>query len=50
MKLMREHYVEGRHKGSAAKVIIPVIIFLAVIVAGIAWLSYKLIAWLIHLP
>ena len=48
MKLMREHYVEGRHKGSAAKVIVPVIILLAVIVAGIVWLSYKLIAWLIH--
>jgi hypothetical protein len=48
MKLMREHYVEGRHKGSALKVIIPLVLLLAIILALIAWLSYRLVTWLIH--
>ena len=48
IKLMREHYIEGRHKGSASKVIIPLLLFLIMIVALIGWLSYKLINWLAH--
>ena len=48
LKLMREHYFEGRHKGSALKVIIPLLLFLFIIVGCIAWLSYKFIIWLIH--
>jgi len=43
MKLMQEHYQEGRHKGSAWKVIIPVLIILFVIIIGIIWLTYKLL-------
>jgi hypothetical protein len=43
MKLMREYYVEGRHRGSAWKVIIPVVIVLFLILAGIIWLIYRLI-------
>jgi hypothetical protein len=48
LKLMREHYLEGRHKGSAYKVIIPLLIILLLVVGLIAWLSYKLISWLFH--
>lgn len=48
LKLMREHYLEGRHRGSALKVIIPLILLLLIVVGVIAWLSYKLFAWLIH--
>ena len=48
LKLMREHYYEGRHKGSALKVIVPLLLFLFIVVGCIAWLSYKLIIWLIH--
>ncbi|MBC7535235.1 MAG: DUF4112 domain-containing protein [Ferruginibacter sp.] len=48
LKLMREHYLEGRHRGSALKVIIPILLLLLVVVGFIAWLSYKLVAWLIH--
>ncbi len=44
MKLMHEHYTEGRHKGSAWKVIIPVLIILFVIIIGIIWLTYKLLS------
>ena len=49
IKLLEEHYVEGRHNGSAWKVIVPVLIILAAILTGIAWLGYKLLSWLIHL-
>ena len=41
LRLMQEHYVEGRHRGSAAKVIIPVLILFMLIVSGIIWLIYK---------
>jgi len=48
LKLMREHYFEGRHKGSALKVIIPLLLLLFIILGCIAWLSYEFISWLIH--
>ncbi|MEO6671203.1 MAG: DUF4112 domain-containing protein [Ferruginibacter sp.] len=48
LKLMHEHYVEGRHKGSAWKVLIPLLLVLFIIIGCVAWLSYKLISWLIH--
>lgn len=44
LRLMQEHYEEGRHRGSAWKVIIPVLILLFLIIVGIIWLVYKLIA------
>jgi hypothetical protein len=44
MKLMQQHYAEGRHKGSAWKIILPVLIVLFVIIGGIIWLTYKLLA------
>ncbi len=46
MKLMHEHYAEGRHRGSAWKLIIPVLLLLFLLVAGIAWISYKILLWL----
>ena len=49
LKLMREHYQEGRHRGSAMKVIAPLLLVLLLVLAGIAWLSYKLISWLVGL-
>jgi NAD/NADP transhydrogenase beta subunit len=45
MKLMQEHYQEGRHNGSAWKVIIPVLIVLLIVVLVIMWLAYKLAAY-----
>lgn len=44
MKLMQQYYVEGRHRGSAWKVIIPVLIVLGLILVGILWLLYRLIS------
>jgi Domain of unknown function (DUF4112) len=49
VKLMQQHYVEGRHKGGAWKVIIPVLLILLIFVGGLAWLAYKLFVWLFHL-
>jgi hypothetical protein len=46
MQLMHEHYMEGRHKGSAWKAIIPVLICLFLVIAGIVWIVYKLLAML----
>lgn len=43
MRLMQEHYVEGRHRGSAWKIILPVIILLILILIGAIWLLYKVI-------
>ena len=44
LKLMQEHYQEGRHKGSAWKAIVPVLIVLFLIIAAIIWGTYKLLA------
>lgn len=46
IKLLQQHYTEGRHQGGARKVIIPVVIVLLVLLAGLLWLCYKVIVWL----
>ena len=43
MRLMHQHYQEGRHKGSALKVVVPVLIVLLLVIAGIIWLVYKVL-------
>ena len=44
MRLMQQHYTEGRHKGSAWKIILPVLIIVFAFIAGLIWLTYKLLA------
>ncbi len=44
LKLMKEHYVEGRHRGGAWKVIVPVIVVLFIVVGLIIWGTYELLA------
>jgi NADH:ubiquinone oxidoreductase subunit 5 (subunit L)/multisubunit Na+/H+ antiporter MnhA subunit len=44
LKLMQEHYVEGRHKGGAWKVVVPVLLLLFLVIAGIIWGTYELLA------
>jgi hypothetical protein len=46
VKLLQEHYTHGKHKGSAAKLIIPVAIVLLALLAGVIWLCYKVITWI----
>ena len=48
MRLMQEHYREGRHRGSAWKVIVPVLIFLFIIIVAFIYLSYRLLAGLFN--
>lgn len=46
MQLMHEHYVEGRHSGSAWKVVVPVLLLLLLFIIAIIWVTYKIFAWL----
>jgi len=48
MRLMHEHYVEGRHQGSALKLIVPLLLFLGLFIGVMIWLSYRLFVWLFH--
>lgn len=44
LKLMEEHYAEGRHRGGAWRVIIPVLLILGLIIGLIIWGVYRLLA------
>ena len=44
LKLMQQYYSEGRYRGSAWRVIVPVLIALGLVLAGIIWLLYRLIS------
>jgi hypothetical protein len=46
MVLMQQHYMEGRHKGGAWKVIVPVLLMLLIFIVGLAWLAYRLFVWI----
>jgi hypothetical protein len=45
MRLMREHYVEGRHRGGAWKLLLPIMLVLLAAIVGIVWMSYKFFEW-----
>jgi hypothetical protein len=46
VKLMREHYIEGRHKGGSWKLVLPLMLSVLLVIAALAWLSYKTYLWL----
>lgn len=46
MKLLQQHYGESRHRGSAKKVIVPVVIVLLGVFIGLIWVCYKVIVWI----
>jgi len=46
IKLMREHYVEGRHRGGAWNIVLPLLFIVLIIIIGLVWLVYKLISLL----
>jgi hypothetical protein len=48
MKLMHEHYEEGRHRGGAWKVIVPVLLVLGIFIVGLVWVVYKIVAWILN--
>lgn len=48
LKLMEQHYVEGRHNGSAWKLIIPTLLILLLLMVGILYVLFTFLAWLWH--
>lgn len=44
LRLMEEHYAEGRHRGGAWKVVVPVLLVLALIIGLIIYGMYRLLA------
>ena len=45
MRLLDEHFNEGKHHGHANKIVVPVVIVLLILLAGFIWLCYKAIVW-----
>jgi hypothetical protein len=46
MRLLREHYQEGKHQGSGVKILVLVSIFLLLIFALLIWGIVRLFEWL----
>lgn len=44
LRLMEEHYLEGRHRGGAWKIVIPVLLVVLIIITAIVYGIYKLLA------
>lgn len=49
IKLLKEHYEEGRHQGSGTGILITIAVVLLIAFAAFVYLSYKLLAFLISL-
>lgn len=45
LHLMREHYGQGQHQGSAWPVVIAVVVFILTLIAAVAWLAWQVLAW-----
>lgn len=43
IRLMQEHYLEGRHRGGAWKVVLPVMLVFVILFGIVLWLAYKLV-------
>ncbi|WP_158825605.1 DUF4112 domain-containing protein [Mucilaginibacter lacusdianchii] len=48
IRLLKEHYTEGRHQGSGTGVLIMVMIVLVLLFAAVIYSSIKLIEWIGH--
>ncbi len=46
MRLMNKYYQEGRYRGSAWKVILPILLLLTLIISAGIYLAYKAIVWI----
>lgn len=44
-RLMEAYYEEGEHKGSGWWIIFMILIFIVVMIVGLIWLAFKLLAW-----
>ncbi|MBK0384381.1 DUF4112 domain-containing protein [Pedobacter sp. SD-b] len=48
VKLLKEHYLEGKHTGSAKGIIIFSLIVFLLMIAALIWAAWALSAYLIH--
>ncbi|AHF14381.1 DUF4112 domain-containing protein [Niabella soli] len=48
VKLLTEHYTEGKHKGSAKSVILPVLLIAGVVLVLVIFISVKVLQWFIR--
>lgn len=48
IKLLKEHYQEGRHQGSGKGIIVILLVILGLFMAGVLYLSYLALAWLFN--
>jgi hypothetical protein len=46
VRLMQEHYAENRHRGSALKILIPILLLLLLFLIALLWSVYKLVEWI----
>lgn len=46
LKLLTEHYTEGKHRGSAKPVILSVLITMVIVLVALIYISVKIILWL----
>ena len=47
VKLLTEHYTQGKHHGSATPVVISILITMLIVLALVIFLSYKALEWII---
>lgn len=48
VKLLSEHYTQGKHKGSATPVVMGVLISVLIVLALVVFISFKVLQWLIN--
>jgi len=46
LKLLTEHYTEGKHQGSAKPVVLSIILTMLLILALLIYLSIKALLWM----
>ena len=46
MRLMNQYYTEGRHRGGAWKVVVPLLLIMLLFISLIIWGTYRLLAWI----
>lgn len=44
LRLMEEHYAEGRHRGGAWKVVVPLLVVVGLLIGLLIWGVYRLLA------
>lgn len=49
VKLLTEHYVEGKHQGSAKPIIISIVVTMLFLLLVVAYVSFKMLQWLVNL-